>query len=59
MLTMLYIAELVLSILLESFVFSPGTKDIYWNMSGLAAPSIKGTKLGRPVMPLKLTLVEA
>ena len=50
--------ELVLSVLLERFIFSLGTKEIYWKMSGLATPSVKGTMQDRPVMPLKLTLAK-
>lgn len=52
-----YPSELVLSILLESFIFSPSSKEIVWNMRGLASPTIKGSKQDRPVMPMKLTLV--
>lgn len=49
--------ELVLSVLLESFIFSPGTKEIEWVMRGLATPIIKDSGDARRTMPMKLALV--
>lgn len=51
------LTELVLSVLLEMFIFSPGTKDIEWIMSGLATPIIKDSGDARRTMPMKLALV--
>ncbi len=37
-----FVLELVLSALLEKFVFHPGKKEIYWNMGGgVANPIVK------------------
>ena len=33
--------ELVLSVLLERFIFSLGTKEIYWKMNGPQIPVIR------------------
>lgn len=53
----LYLIELVLSVLLESFIFSPGTQEIEWVMRGIAAPTTKNSLDDRRTMPLKLALV--
>jgi len=50
--------ELVLSMLLETFVFSPGSKEIYWNMGGLQSPVTKDSQDNAPQLPLKVTFVE-
>jgi len=34
--------RIVLSILVESFIFSPTDKEIMWNMSGVVSPGVKG-----------------
>ena len=52
------IQELVLSILLESFVFAPGSKEIYWAMSTLSQPGIAGSTSTYPELPLKISLVD-
>lgn len=49
--------ELVLSVLLETFIFSPGSKEIEWVMRGLAAPKTKDSEGAKRAMPLKLTIV--
>jgi len=49
--------KLVLSILLEKFVFHPGQKEIYWNMGGVANPIVKDSGTNYPQMPLKVTFV--
>lgn len=51
-------SELVLSVLLETFVFSPSSKDIFWAMSFLQSPVLKGAKSLSPQLPLKLSFVE-
>lgn len=50
--------ELVLSILVEKFVFHPGDKEIYWNMGGVANPVIKDSATNYPELPLKMIFVE-
>jgi len=50
--------KLVLSILLETFVISPGSKEIYWNMSGLQSPVVKGSTDNTPTLPLKVSFVK-
>ena len=51
---------MVLSILLETFVFKPG-KEINWAMAGLAAPIPKGQSESDfyPSLPLRVSLVKA
>lgn len=53
----LYLIELVLSVLLESFIFSPGTQEIEWVMRGIAAPTTKNSLDAKRTMPLKVALV--
>lgn len=55
--TILYLIELVLSVLLESFIFSPGTQEIEWVMRGIAAPITKNSLDAKRTMPLKVALV--
>jgi len=50
--------KLALSILLETFVFSPGSKEIEWMMAGLQSPVIKGSNDITPQLPLKLSFVK-
>lgn len=50
-------AELVLSILLETFVFAPGSQEVYWAMGGLQSPVIKGSSDITPRLPLKVSFV--
>ncbi len=50
--------ELVLSVLLEKFIFHPGEKEIYWNMGGVANPIVKDSGTNYPQMPLKMTFVQ-
>ena len=49
----LYFAEVVLAVMLRSFKFLPGDKDIYWNMAGVNYPTI-GKAGSKPAMYLKL-----
>ncbi len=51
------ILELVLSVLLESFAFSLTEKVIYWNMSPIVSPIVKGLD-EKPQLPLKIALVQ-
>ncbi|KAH8115664.1 cytochrome P450 [Phellopilus nigrolimitatus] len=48
--------KLVLSVLLERFVFAPGP-EINWEMSGLHSPILKNSEDRSPQLPLKVTLV--
>ncbi|KAH8119663.1 cytochrome P450 [Phellopilus nigrolimitatus] len=50
--------KMVLSILLETFVFSPSSKDVFWAMSFLQSPVIKGSTSLAPELPLKVSFVE-
>jgi len=45
--------KVVLSLLMESFTFSPTDKEITWNMAGQAWPSIKGSN--NPQLPLRIS----
>jgi len=49
--------KVVLSLLLESFSFSPSVKEIVWNMPGQSWPSVKGSHTGE--LPIKVSLAEA
>jgi len=49
--------KLALSVLLESFIFSPASCEIEWMMAVLQWPSIKGSEDKTPQLPLKLSLV--
>ncbi|KAH8119691.1 cytochrome P450 [Phellopilus nigrolimitatus] len=50
--------KMVLSVLLETFIFSPSSKDIFWAMSFLQSPVIKGATSLSPQLPLKVSFVE-
>ncbi|KAI5116489.1 hypothetical protein M0805_000623 [Coniferiporia weirii] len=49
--------KMVLSILLEAFVFEPGP-DIFWELGLISTPAAEGTKDGMPRLPLKVSLVQ-
>ena len=44
--------------LLEMFVFKPGSHEIYWNMGGLQTPVIKGSTDHAPQLPMDISFVE-
>ncbi|KII90987.1 hypothetical protein PLICRDRAFT_52656 [Plicaturopsis crispa FD-325 SS-3] len=50
--------KVVLSLLLESFRFAPGT-EIAWNMGGIQWPGPKVNATQKPALPLKVSLVNA
>lgn len=54
----IFFVELVLSILLETFVFSPGTRKIFWAMSTLAQPVLADSNSSYPHLPLKVSFVK-
>ncbi|KAI0332868.1 cytochrome P450 [Cubamyces sp. BRFM 1775] len=47
--------RVVLSHLLLAFEFAPSDKEIVWKMSGIASPSVKGSKTTRPEMPVLMS----
>jgi hypothetical protein len=50
------LSEVVLSLLLESFVFSlVENKDIVWNFAAIVTPTVKGEPHDKLQLPLKLT----
>ncbi|KAI5118019.1 hypothetical protein M0805_003456 [Coniferiporia weirii] len=49
--------KMVLSLLLEKFIFSPGP-EIYWAMATQASPVVKGQTGTFPQLPLKMSLVK-
>ena len=53
-----FFSELVLSVLLETFVFSPGSQEIYWNMGGLQSPVVKGSTDITPRLPMNVAFVK-
>ena len=50
-------AEVVLSLLIESFEFTPSEKEIFWQMSNIVSPIVvgEGTK---PQLPMVVKLVQ-
>jgi hypothetical protein len=52
-------AEVVLSLLLESFSFSLTDEEIVWNMAGVATPSIQGGPAGNYQLPLKVAQIRS
>ncbi|TCD71092.1 cytochrome P450-dit2 [Steccherinum ochraceum] len=48
--------KIVLSVLLETFRFTPADKDVYWNFSGVQFPTI-GKDGRRAKMPMRVELV--
>lgn len=50
--------EVVLSILLESFRFSPSGKDVVWNRAGVNFPTV-GRESETPSLPLRVEFVKA
>lgn len=55
---LIVISEVVLSVLLGSFHFSPSKKDITWKMTGIAGPYVEGENEGRPQLPIVMRLVD-
>lgn len=47
---------MVLSILLESFVFEPGS-EVFWEFGFINVPVAKGTGDGMPRLPMKVSLL--
>ncbi|KAI9066851.1 cytochrome P450 [Trametes sanguinea] len=47
--------RVLLSHLILNFEITPSDKEIVWKMSGIASPSVKGSKTTRPEMPVRLT----
>ena len=50
-------AEVVLSILIESFEFSPSEKELYWQMSNSVTPTVAGEEM-KPQLPMVVKLVQ-
>ena len=50
--------ELVLSVLLEKFVFSPGSREIQWYTTTITTPGVKGSKDTSPQLPLNVSFVK-
>lgn len=46
------IKEVVLSLLVEAFKFSPPKEEIEWLMTGIASPVVKGLNDEHSMMPL-------
>ncbi|KAL1946339.1 hypothetical protein VTO73DRAFT_15466 [Trametes versicolor] len=47
--------RVVLAHLLLAFELYPSKKEIVWKMSGIASPSVKGSKITKPEMPILMT----
>ena len=58
MLTLLsFSAEVVLSLLIESFEFTPSEKEICWEMATIVSPMIVGGEK-RPQLPVVMKLIQ-
>ena len=51
-----FAAEVVLSLLIESFEFTPSEKEICWQMGGIVVPIVVGGET-RPQPPVVVKLV--
>jgi len=51
--------KIVLSTLLETFVFELSDKDIVWRNGGLVTPATIGREMELPHLPLKVSLAKA
>ena len=49
-------AEVVLSLLIESFEFTPSEKEIYWELSNIVSPTVVGKT--QPQLPVVVKLVQ-
>ncbi|CAA7267174.1 unnamed protein product [Cyclocybe aegerita] len=49
--------EVVLSVLIASFKFSPSNKEVVWKMTGIVTPTTAGNKTPTPELPLVVELV--
>ncbi|KAI0676593.1 cytochrome P450 [Trametes maxima] len=47
--------RVILAHLLLAFEFAPSGKEIIWKMSGIASPSVKGSKTTKPEMPVLMS----
>jgi hypothetical protein len=58
MLTLIsFVAEVVLSLLIESFEFTPSKKEIFWEMAGIVSPIVVGEGT-QPQLPVVVKLVQ-
>ena len=55
--TFSFAAEVVLSLLIESFEFTPSEKEIFWQMTGISSPIVVGDGT-RSQLPLVVKLVK-
>ena len=56
MITDVFSPEVVLSLLIESFKFSPSDKEIFWQMNMIATPTVVGGN-GKNELPLTVSKV--
>ena len=52
------LTEVVLAVMLRSFVFSLGKKEIYWNWAGVNFPTV-GRENSKPEMYLRVAPLKA
>ena len=52
-----FAAEVVLSLLIESFEFTPSEKEISWEMTAIVSPIVVGGDT-RPQLPVVVKLVQ-
>jgi len=50
--------KMVLSTLVETFEFAPSSQEIFWAMSTLTIPMVKGSIDAGPQLPLKVSFVK-
>lgn len=51
-----FAAEVILSLLIESFDFTPSEKEIYWEMGGIVTPMVVGGETHQ--LPVVVKLVQ-
>jgi len=49
--------KIILSLLVEAFEFKPSDKEIYWRMTNMASPTVKGGD-GKTSLPLIVSLAK-
>lgn len=52
------LVEIVLSLLIDSFKFSPSDKEIFWKMGGIARPTVSSPYNPDSQLPIMMELIE-
>lgn len=52
-----FVSELLLAVLLDTFLFSPGEEEAEWNMGIICSPVLKTSGDDTPRLPLKVSVI--